>query len=92
MKSLFLRIRAPLYRLASVVLDLGIAAAAFIASYSMAFGIERVRWVPGIEEKVAAFVVVCALSFQLFAVTRGSAPERSRATTITWDVPDSWVE
>jgi len=72
MTSLFARLRAPLYRLASVVLDIAIAATAFVASYSMAFGFERVRWVPGIEEKIGAFALICALSFYFFGVTRGS--------------------
>ena len=70
--TLYARYRGTLYRLASIVLDLGVAAAAFIASYSVVFGFERMRWVPGIEDKIAAFVAICALAFHLFGVTRGS--------------------
>lgn len=72
MTALFAQYRGLAYRFGSICLDLAVAAAAFIASYSVAFGFEHVRWVPGIEEKIAAFVFICALSFHLFAVTRGS--------------------
>ncbi len=72
MSAVYEKYRGPVLRLASVVLDLMVAVAAFVAAYSVALGFERLRWVPGIEEKIAAFLVICAVSFHLFAVTRGS--------------------
>lgn len=54
------------------VYDIVLAAASFLAAYTVALGLPRVAAVPGLAEKAAGFAAICAVCFYLFSVTRGS--------------------
>lgn len=55
-----------------MVLDLAIAAGSFVAAYGSVYGFERLKWVPGLTEKTAAYTLICAICFMAFGVNRGS--------------------
>jgi O-antigen biosynthesis protein WbqV len=59
-------------RIGSICLDLIVAAASFWAAYVSAFGLSRARYVPGFEDKTAAFVAVCFIVFSFFRLGKGS--------------------
>lgn len=59
-------------RIGSTGLDLVVATASFWAAYVSAFGLSRARYVPGFEEKTAAFVAVCFIVFSFFRLGKGS--------------------
>ncbi|MFU0507857.1 polysaccharide biosynthesis protein [Pseudaminobacter sp. NGMCC 1.201702] len=72
MLNFFKARRHNILRLGSVTLDLLIASGAFFAAYGSAYGFERLASVPGLQEKTAAFTVVCCICFIIFGVSRGS--------------------
>lgn len=59
-------------RLASIGFDLMLAALSFLAAYTTVMGFQQALAVPGIWEKLAAFIAITILSLALFSVTRGS--------------------
>src|SRR5688572_1689745 len=59
-------------RIASVVLDLALAAGSFAAAYVTVLGYDLFLWVPGIAEKTAGFTLAAGLCFYLFNVHKGS--------------------
>jgi O-antigen biosynthesis protein WbqV len=64
--------RINILRIGSMVLDLAIAAGSFLAAYGSVYGFERLKWVPGLEEKTAAYTVICGACFMAFGVNKGS--------------------
>jgi len=61
-----------LIRIASVVLDLSVAAGAFTLAFATAYGLQYVRYVPGLTEKAAAFTLICGICYVIFDVHKGS--------------------
>lgn len=60
------------WRIASMVLDVVVAAGSFIVAYALTLSPGAVPHIPGIEEKAFAFAFASFLSFLVFAVHRGS--------------------
>ncbi len=61
-----------LIRIASVVLDLSVAAGAFTLAFATAYGLQYVQYVPGLTEKAAAFTLICGICYVIFDVHKGS--------------------
>lgn len=59
-------------RLATIALDLSVAASSFLAAYVSAFSISRAFYVPGLYEKTAAFTLLCAVCFNFFQLGKSS--------------------
>jgi|APFEC2959095136_1045048.scaffolds.fasta_scaffold00764_6 FlaA1/EpsC-like NDP-sugar epimerase len=59
-------------RIASVVLDLAIAAGSFLLAFLTAYGFNDIRYVPGLTEKTIAFTIVCSICYVIFDVHKGS--------------------
>jgi O-antigen biosynthesis protein WbqV len=65
-------LQVPFLRLGSIALDLCVALVAFVGAYAVVLGLAQVKWVPGIELKTGAFLLICVFFFHFFSVTRGS--------------------
>ena len=66
------RHRPSLFRYLVSIYDLVLAALSFYGAYTVAYGIPQLFDVPGLAEKAAGFVGICAVCFYSFSVTRGS--------------------
>jgi FlaA1/EpsC-like NDP-sugar epimerase len=56
----------------SVCYDVAVAGLSFYLAYVTIYGVPRAYYVPGLEEKAAAFSVISLVCFYWFSVTRGS--------------------